>query len=123
MSEARNETTAPRRGTSPPHRGRVRDRTPWYRPAPARRRRQLPAPSRTRHPRENRGYGFPALMRLKYSRIARRSSAVSPRSSSQVGSRNFAAARPVAFGFVGLNSFPPFADVASRLFVSSRSSF
>src|SRR6185437_9125764 len=59
-------------------------------------------------------YGVPALIFLKYSRIARRSSALRPRSSSQVGSRNLAAARPVVFVFVGRSSLPPFADVASR---------
>ena len=46
--------------------------------------------------------------------MARRWSAVRPRSSSHVGSRNFVAARPVAFVFSGLSSFPPFADFASR---------
>ena len=46
--------------------------------------------------------GFPALIRLKYSRIARRSSAVRPRSSSHVGSRNFTARLPGGVGVVRL---------------------
>ena len=46
-----------------------------------------------------------------------------PRSSFQFGSRNLEAFFPVASVFVGVNCSSPFADLASRLLLSSRSSF